>query len=93
MYTTSFELFRYVLVANLHTSKLVIVPSQWKEAYGRVAKEAILLNIPVIVSDIGGLKEAVDYDKSKLVKNYKSIEEWIKKIQKLLLIGEKPPHN
>jgi glycosyltransferase involved in cell wall biosynthesis len=73
-------------VLNIYKrAKLVIVPSQWKEAYGRVAKEAILLNIPVIVSDIGGLKEAVDYDENKLVKNYKSRDEWIQKIQKNLL--------
>lgn len=62
-------------------AKLVIVPSQWKEAYGRVAKESIILNIPVIVSDIGGLKEAVDFDENKLVKNYKSTDDWVKKIK------------
>lgn len=73
-------------VLNIYKrAKLVIVPSQWKEAFGRVAKEAIMLNIPVIVSNIGGLKEAVDYDENKLVKNYKSRDEWIQKIQKNLL--------
>jgi glycosyltransferase involved in cell wall biosynthesis len=62
-------------------AKLVIVPSQWNEAYGRVAKESIILNIPVIVSDIGGLKEAVDFDENKLVKNYKSTDDWVQKIK------------
>jgi len=65
-------------------AKLVIVPSQWEEAYGRVAKESILLNIPVLVSDIGGLNEAVDYDENRLVKNYTIDDEWVKCIKKIL---------
>jgi len=65
-------------------AKLVIVPSLWKEAYGRVAKEAVLLNLPVLVSDIGGLKEAVNYDKTKLVTNYKNSDEWISRIKDII---------
>ena len=72
-------------VLNIYKrAKLVIVPSLWKEAYGRVAKESIILNIPVLVSDIGGLKEAVNYDDSKLIKNYSSKDEWIKEINNIL---------
>ena len=37
---------------------LFIVPSIWEEPYGRVASEAILSGIPVLVSKIGGLIEA-----------------------------------
>lgn len=65
-------------------AKLVIVPSQWEEAYGRVAKESILLDIPVLVSYIGGLKEAVDYDDNKLVKNYSNVDEWVRRIIQVL---------
>tara|TARA_B100002019_G_scaffold281407_1_gene285416 strand:- start:7694 stop:8668 length:975 start_codon:yes stop_codon:yes gene_type:complete len=65
-------------------AKLVIVPSMWKEAYGRVARESILLDIPVLVSEIGGLKEAVDFDKSKLIKNYSDKNEWINKIRNII---------
>ena len=65
-------------------AKLVIVPSQWEEAYGRVAKESILLDIPVLVSDIGGLKEAVDYDENKLVKDYTIVDEWVRSIKQIL---------
>lgn len=43
-------------------AKVVLVPSVWNEAYGRVAAEAKALNIPVIVSDKGGLPEAVNHD-------------------------------
>ena len=60
---------------------MVLVPSLWKEAYGRVAKESILLNIPVLVSDIGGLKEAVNYDDSKLIKISKTKMNGLEKLK------------
>lgn len=37
----------------------LLVPSVWSEAYGRVAEEAAVLGIPVIVHGVGGLPEAV----------------------------------
>jgi len=37
----------------------LLVPSQWEEAWGRVATEAQFSGIPVIASDRGGLPEAV----------------------------------
>ena len=51
-------------------AKVIFVPSVWNEAYGRVAAEAKALNIPVIVSNKGGLPEAVDYDDSCIAKNF-----------------------
>jgi glycosyltransferase involved in cell wall biosynthesis len=57
-------------------ARLVIVPSQWEEAYGRVAREAYLLGIPVLVSAVGGLPEAVDEDKACQVEDYRSPEAW-----------------
>jgi len=65
-------------------AKLVIVPSLWQEAYGRVAKESIILDIPVLVSNVGGLAEAVDFDESKLVTNYTNSDEWIRKIKDII---------
>lgn len=62
-------------------AKLVIVPSIWEEAFGRVAKESKILNIPVLVSNVGGLPESVDYDNNSIVKNFKKIESWVKKIE------------
>lgn len=41
------------------TSKLLLAPSQWEEAWGRVATEAHFSGIPVLGSDRGGLPEAV----------------------------------
>ncbi len=40
-------------------AKLVCMPSQWLETWGRVASEAHFSGIPVLSSDRGGLPEAV----------------------------------
>ena len=40
-------------------TKILLIPSEWEEAYGRVASEAQISGIPVIASNIGGLPEAV----------------------------------
>lgn len=40
-------------------TKVLLAPSQWEEAWGRVASEAHCSGIPVIGSDRGGLPEAI----------------------------------
>lgn len=40
-------------------AKLLLVPSVWEEAWGRVVTEAQLSGIPVLASDRGGLPESV----------------------------------
>lgn len=40
-------------------ARIVLAPSQWEEAFGRVAAEAQVSGIPVLASQIGGLPEAV----------------------------------
>jgi glycosyltransferase involved in cell wall biosynthesis len=65
-------------------SALVICPSQWAEAYGRVAREAYLLGIPVLASDLGGLPEAVDHCATCLVKDYTSPDAWLLAIEQKL---------
>ena len=40
-------------------AKLLLAPSQWEEAWGRVATEAHVNGIPVIGSNRGGLPEAI----------------------------------
>ncbi len=56
-------------------ARLVLVPSQWEEAYGRVATEAQLSAIPVIASRIGGLPEAVGGG-GILLASDAPVEEW-----------------
>lgn len=40
-------------------AKILLAPSRWEEAFGRVAAEAHLSGIPVVGSDRGGLPEAI----------------------------------
>jgi glycosyltransferase involved in cell wall biosynthesis len=39
-------------------SRVLLVPSLWGEAFGLVVVEAMLRGIPVLASDVGGLREA-----------------------------------
>ena len=63
--------------------KLLIVPSQWMEAYGRVVAEAAALNIPTIASKIGGIEESASSN-TILIENYKDFYEWKKEVQTFL---------
>ena len=65
-------------------AKIVLVPSIWLEAFGRVAREAYISGIPVLASEVGGLPEAVNYDKRVLVKNYKDPLEWAAALDDIL---------
>ena len=40
-------------------SRLVLVPSQCDEAWGRIVTEAQISGVPALASDAGGLPEAV----------------------------------
>ena len=62
------------------SARLVIVPSQCSEAYGRVSREAHLLGIPVLVSDSGGLAESVDHDRRCIVEDFRSTEAWYRAV-------------
>ncbi len=60
--------------------KLLLIPSQWHEAYGRVSIEAQMNDIPVLASHIGGLPETG----CQTVKDYTNPKAWIKAIDKIL---------
>lgn len=48
----------------LGQTRVLLVPSLWDEAFGRIVVEAMLQGVPVLASDVGGLPEAklgVDY--------------------------------
>lgn len=70
------EVYRY--------AKLVIVPSICEEAFGRVASEAIALNIQVLVSRVGGLPEAVNEKEEHIVNNFNDVVEWEERINNIL---------
>lgn len=45
-------------------ARVVIVPSQWYETFGRVVAEAFAVGTPVIVSNIGAIAELVDHGRT-----------------------------
>src|SRR5437764_2831016 len=63
-------------------SKILLAPSVWEEAYGRVATEAQLSGIPVIGSARGGLPEAVGPG-GLLIDPEGPIEAWVAAIRRL----------
>lgn len=42
----------------LRQTRVLLVPSLWQEAFGRIVVEALLVGVPVLTSDVGGLPEA-----------------------------------
>ncbi len=65
-------------------AKLVIVPSRWMEAFGRVAAEACHLGLPVVASNRGGLPEALNHRREYLLDDIEDINEWCRRIRRFL---------
>jgi glycosyltransferase involved in cell wall biosynthesis len=62
--------------------KILLVPSQWEEGYGRVATEAQFSGIPVVASNRGGLPEAVGLG-GRIVDPDSPIEHWVSCVREL----------
>jgi len=62
-------------------TRILLIPSQWEEAFGRVAIEAMSNGIPVIASNVAGLKDSVGGGGILLEKD--KIQEWVDEIEKL----------
>lgn len=69
-------------------TKLLLVPSIWEEAFGRVVIEAQSCRIPVIASQRGGLPEAVG-DGGVCVSDYLNADAWVVQIQDVLNDADK----
>jgi glycosyltransferase involved in cell wall biosynthesis len=59
----------------LAPSRIVLVPSQWPEPFGRIAVEALANRVPVLASRAGGLGEIVG-DGSMGIDDFASIDAW-----------------
>lgn len=62
-------------------ARVLLVPSQWEEAWGRVVSEAQVSGIPVIASSVGGLPESVGT--GGLLVSPSDIDEWELNLSKL----------
>jgi glycosyltransferase involved in cell wall biosynthesis len=63
-------------------TRILLAPSKWEEAWGRVASEAHCSGIPVIGSRRGGLPEAIG--EGGIVLDYDApIEEWVSELRRL----------
>lgn len=68
-------------IVNIYNSvDMLMVPSQWEEAFGRVVVEAHAAGLPTIASQVGGLPEASG-EAGLLVPDFKNAETWAKTIQ------------
>ena len=63
-------------------ARVLMAPSQWEEAWGRVASEAQVSGIPVIGSNRGGLPEAIGPG-GIIVRYDAPVEQWAKALRSL----------
>lgn len=70
-------------------ARLLVVPSRWHEAFGRVVLEAQALGVPVVASARGGIPEAMSRP-DQLVHDIEHINEWRTRILAALAA---PPHH
>lgn len=63
-------------------ARIVLAPSRWAEAFGRIAAEAQVSGIPVIASDRGGLPEAIG-DGGVLVSADAPMQSWIDAVRRV----------
>lgn len=67
----------------LKMSKVVLVPSQWPEPFGRVAVEAMANGIPILASFTGGLREVLDAS-SLGVRRFHQVHAWQRRLEHIL---------
>jgi glycosyltransferase involved in cell wall biosynthesis len=68
-------------------ARILIVPSRWKEAWGRIVTEAQLNGIPVLATRVGGLPESVG-DGGELFEADATIDQWARAVERYFLDAE-----
>jgi glycosyltransferase involved in cell wall biosynthesis len=74
---------RMVSKQMLARSKIVLVPSQWPEPFGRIVIEAMANGIPLLASAAGGLKEILG-DAPMRVEHYQDADVWADRLAALI---------
>ncbi|MGG7103485.1 glycosyltransferase [Rhodococcus sp. 24CO] len=72
-----------VMVA-MRRARVVCVPSRWAEPQGLVAIESMSAGTPVVASDIGGLRDVIDHNRSGLLVPPGNAAELARALQRLL---------
>lgn len=73
----------------LHQADLQLIPSVW-EGFGLVAVEGMSTGLPVVASDVDGLRDIINVRNPSvdLVKNYENLDEWAEKIEAMIGLME-----
>lgn len=72
------------VMAAMRRARVVCVPSRWAEPQGLVAIEAMSAGTPVVASDIGGLRDVIDHNRSGLLVPPGNAAELARALQRLL---------
>lgn len=70
--------------AEMSTATATIFPSRWDEPFGRITVEAMLLGVPVVATDAGGIAELVDDGETGLLFPVDDVEALAGKLATLL---------
>jgi glycosyltransferase involved in cell wall biosynthesis len=67
----------------LQRTRILVVPSQWEEPFGRVAVEGMALGIPTLASLCGGLAEIVGTSPLGVAR-FRDVDAWTRALDRLL---------
>jgi glycosyltransferase involved in cell wall biosynthesis len=72
------------VLTPLQAADVIVVPSLWPEAFGRVVVEGLAAGLPVVASRVGGIPEILGGDLDELLVEPGSVEELREKLTSLI---------
>ncbi len=76
------------MAAAYALARLVLQPSKVPEGFGRVPVEAMAAGVPVIVSDLGGMKDTIVEGKTGWLVAPNDVDAWASAMAKALAMGQ-----